>query len=105
MSARGREKKSVFKKRRARRTGQRNRRLVAEALEPRVMLSVTAPLAPTPVVASSSVASDVEFHYVVGGLFPQLPNGQPNVITSDSLRYDQQLGAYVAREGGKQGIL
>lgn len=105
MSVRGREKKSVFKKRRARRTGQRNRRLVAEALEPRVMLSVTAPLAPTPVVASSSVASDVEFHYVVGGLFPQLPNGQPNVITSDSLRYDQQLGAYVAREGGKQGIL
>jgi FtsP/CotA-like multicopper oxidase with cupredoxin domain len=107
MSSKSRGKKIGFQRRTTRRTRQRNRRLVAEALEPRVMLSSTPPmpLESSQAMASTSVASDTEFNYVLGGLFPQLPNGQPNVITSDSLRYDQQSGAYVAREGGQRGIL
>ena len=107
MLTRGREKKIAFKKRNARRTRQRNRRLVTEALEPRVMLSSTPPmpLEPSQAMASTSVASDAEFNYVVGGLFPQLPNGEPNVIISDSLRYDEESRAYVARESGQRGTL
>ncbi len=103
MSTRSRKKKMAFKKCNARRTRQRKRRLVAEALEPRVMLSSTPPM---PLEPSQAMASDVEFNYVVGGLFPQLPNGGgANVIISDSLRYDEESKAYVAKESEQRGTL
>ncbi len=40
------------------------------------------------------------FHYVVGGLFPQLPDGSPNLITADNLAYDPGTGTVVPVAGG-----
>jgi hypothetical protein len=141
MSAKRRGKKIGFQRRTARRTRQQKRRLVAEALEPCVMLSSTPPTLPSDIVdfdetegrdaigvmvddetglkdgnvhvepsramASTRVTSDTKFNYVVGGLFPRLPgpDGKLNIITSDSLRYDEESGAYIARESGQRGIL
>ncbi|MCT0225785.1 multicopper oxidase family protein [Synechococcus sp. CS-1328] len=40
------------------------------------------------------------FHYVVGGLYPLLPDGSPNLITADNLVFDPSTGVVNQLAGG-----